>query len=63
MTRFGRFLSIKERKRLIWGSLDHVVHKGDMKILSQMLKNIEASEGQVNFKAPLVVAPPTHIIL
>ena len=40
-----------------------MVHKGDMKILSQMLKNIEASEGKVEFKAPLVVAPPTYNIV
>jgi aconitate hydratase 2 / 2-methylisocitrate dehydratase len=40
-----------------------MVHKGDMKILSQMLKNIEANEGKVEFKAPLVVAPPTYNIV
>ncbi|GAL82318.1 aconitate hydratase 2 [Algibacter lectus] len=35
-----------------------MVHKGgDMKILAQMLKNIEAQHGKVEFKAPLVVAP------
>ena len=40
-----------------------MVHKGDMKILAQMLKNIESSEGRVEFKAPLVVAPPTYNIV
>ena len=40
-----------------------MVHKGDMKILARMLKNIEANEGTVNFKAPLVVAPPTYNIV
>ena len=40
-----------------------MVHKGDMKILSQMLRNIEASAGKVEFKAPLVVAPPTYNIV
>jgi len=40
-----------------------MVHKGDMKILAQMLKNIEAAEGKVEFKAPLVVAPPTYNIV
>jgi aconitate hydratase 2/2-methylisocitrate dehydratase len=40
-----------------------MVHKGDMKILAQMLKNIEAKEGKVEFKAPLVVAPPTYNIV
>ncbi|MBO9379727.1 bifunctional aconitate hydratase 2/2-methylisocitrate dehydratase [Sphingomonas histidinilytica] len=40
-----------------------MVHKGDMKILAQMLKNIEAAEGRVEFKAPLVVAPPTYNIV
>ena len=40
-----------------------MVHKGDMKILAQMLKNIEKQEGKVEFKAPLVVAPPTYNIV
>lgn len=40
-----------------------MVHKGDMKILAQMLKNIEEQEGEVAFKAPLVVAPPTYNIV
>ncbi|GGG57735.1 aconitate hydratase [Croceivirga lutea] len=40
-----------------------MVHKGDMKILAQMLKNIEAIHGEVVFKAPLVVAPPTYNIV
>ena len=40
-----------------------MVHKGDMKILAQMLKNIDAQKGKVDFKAPLVVAPPTYNIV
>ncbi len=40
-----------------------MVHKGDLKILSQMLKNIEKQNGKVEFKAPLVVAPPTYNII
>jgi aconitate hydratase 2/2-methylisocitrate dehydratase len=40
-----------------------MVHKGDMKILAQMLKNIEAEYGKVEFRAPLVVAPPTYNIV
>ncbi len=40
-----------------------MVHKGDMKILAQMLKNIESQHGKVEFKAPLVVAPPTYNIV
>jgi len=40
-----------------------MVHKGDMKILAQMLKNVEAQTGKVEFKAPLVVAPPTYNIV
>ncbi len=40
-----------------------MVHKGDMKILAQMLKNIEEQNGKVEFKAPLVVAPPTYNIV
>ncbi|WP_422091747.1 bifunctional aconitate hydratase 2/2-methylisocitrate dehydratase [Tenacibaculum ovolyticum] len=40
-----------------------MVHKGDMQILAKMLKNVEAQEGKVEFKAPLVVAPPTYNIV
>ncbi len=40
-----------------------MVHKGDMKIISQMLRNIERQQGTVTFKAPLVVAPPTYNIV
>jgi aconitate hydratase 2/2-methylisocitrate dehydratase len=40
-----------------------MIHKGDMQIIAQMLKNIEAKEGAVTFKAPLVVAPPTYNIV
>ncbi len=39
-----------------------MVHKGDMKIIAQMLKNLE-KEGEVKFNAPLVVAPPTYNIV
>ena len=40
-----------------------MVHKGDLKIVSQMLKNLEAQEGKVEFQAPLVVAAPTYNII
>ncbi|WP_077283732.1 bifunctional aconitate hydratase 2/2-methylisocitrate dehydratase [Cognaticolwellia aestuarii] len=40
-----------------------MVHKGDMQIIAQMLRNIEKQNGQVEFKAPLVVAPPTYNIV
>jgi len=40
-----------------------MVHKGDMKIVAQMLKNIEKQNGKVEFKAPLVIAPPTYNIV
>ena len=40
-----------------------MVHKGDMKILAQMLKNVEKQQGKVEFQAPLVVAPPTYNIV
>ncbi|CAA6676692.1 Aconitate hydratase 2 (EC [Lentimonas sp. CC4] len=40
-----------------------MVHKGDLKIVSQMLKNLEAEQGKVEFKAPLVVAAPTYNII
>ncbi len=40
-----------------------MVHKGDMKILARMLKNLEDNLGSVEFKAPLIVAPPTYNIV
>ena len=40
-----------------------MVHKGDIKIVAQMLKNLEEQTGRVEFKAPLVVAAPTYNII
>ena len=40
-----------------------MVHKGDMQIIAQMLKNLEAQNGTIEFNAPLVVAPPTYNIV
>ena len=40
-----------------------MVHKGDLKILAQMLRNVEAQKGRVEFNAPLVVAVPTYNII
>ncbi|MEL6642681.1 MAG: bifunctional aconitate hydratase 2/2-methylisocitrate dehydratase [Pseudomonadota bacterium] len=40
-----------------------MVHKGDIKIVAQMLRNLEAEYGTVEFKAPLVVAAPTYNII
>ena len=40
-----------------------MVHKGDLKILSHMLMNLEKQSGRVEFKAPLIVAPPTYNII
>ncbi len=40
-----------------------MVHKGDMQIIASMLRNLEAQNGEVSFKAPLVVAPPTYNIV
>ena len=40
-----------------------MVHKGDLKIVSQMLKNIEKSNNEIKFKAPLVVTAPTYNII
>ncbi|WP_068083352.1 bifunctional aconitate hydratase 2/2-methylisocitrate dehydratase [Polycladidibacter stylochi] len=40
-----------------------MVHKGDMKIVAQMLKNLEEQNDKVEFKAPLVVAAPTYNII
>ncbi len=40
-----------------------MVHKGDLKIVSQMLRNLENLHGKVEFQAPLVVAAPTYNII
>ncbi|MCB0511634.1 MAG: bifunctional aconitate hydratase 2/2-methylisocitrate dehydratase, partial [Bacteroidetes bacterium] len=40
-----------------------MVHKGDLKIVAQMLRNVEAEKGKVEFNAPLVVAAPTYNII
>ena len=40
-----------------------MVHKGDLIIVAQMLRNIEKIHGKVEFKAPLVIAPPTYNIV
>ena len=40
-----------------------MVHKGDVKIVAQMLKNLEEQSGSVKFNAPLVVAAPTYNII
>ncbi|MEP4033987.1 bifunctional aconitate hydratase 2/2-methylisocitrate dehydratase [Roseibium polysiphoniae] len=40
-----------------------MVHKGDIKIVAQMLKNLEKTRGKVEFNAPLVVAAPTYNII
>lgn len=40
-----------------------MVHKGDLKIVSRMLKNLEDTQGEVKFNAPLVVTAPTYNII
>ncbi|WFE90461.1 bifunctional aconitate hydratase 2/2-methylisocitrate dehydratase [Roseibium porphyridii] len=40
-----------------------MVHKGDVKIVAQMLRNLEKEKGSVDFKAPLVLAAPTYNII
>ena len=40
-----------------------MVHKGDMQIIAQMFRNLEKQNGAIEFKAPLVVAPPTYNIV
>ena len=40
-----------------------MVHKGDIKIVAQMLRNLEATNGSVEFNAPLVVTAPTYNII
>ncbi|WP_299922163.1 bifunctional aconitate hydratase 2/2-methylisocitrate dehydratase [uncultured Pelagimonas sp.] len=40
-----------------------MVHKGDIKIVAQMLRNLENANGTVEFMAPLVVTAPTYNII
>ncbi len=40
-----------------------MVHKGDIKIVAKMLKNLEELYGKVEFKAPLVLTAPTYNII
>ena len=40
-----------------------MVRQGDMKIVAQMFRNLEKAHGNVEFNAPLVVAPPTYNIV
>ena len=40
-----------------------MVHKGDIKIVAKMLKNLEELYGKVEFQAPLVVTAPTYNII
>jgi aconitate hydratase 2/2-methylisocitrate dehydratase len=40
-----------------------MVHKGDVKIVAQMLRNLEKEKDKVEFKAPLVLAAPTYNII
>ena len=40
-----------------------MVHKGDIKIVAKMLRNLEDFYGKVEFKSPLVVTAPTYNIV
>ena len=40
-----------------------MVHKGDLKVLAQMLRNLEQAYGKIKFNAPLVVTAPTYNII
>ena len=40
-----------------------MVHKGDVKIVAQMLRNLESQTGEVTFNAPLVLTAPTYNII
>ncbi|MEM6686960.1 MAG: bifunctional aconitate hydratase 2/2-methylisocitrate dehydratase [Bacteroidota bacterium] len=60
------------RELSYYGGIKHVdlgfvgscmVHKGDIKIVARMLRNLEEKYGSVEFKAPLVVTAPTYNII
>ena len=60
---FALFHSNKERPVDLGFVGSCMVHKGDMQIIAQMLRNLEKQNGGIAFKAPLVVAPPTYNIV
>jgi aconitate hydratase 2 / 2-methylisocitrate dehydratase len=54
----------KAEKKVDFGFVGScMIHKGDMNIVAQMFRNLENKYGKVEFKAPLVVAPPTYNIV
>ncbi len=64
MTLLDLFSYYEEGKKVDLGFVGScMVHKGDIKIVAQMLKNLEKELGDVKFKAPLVIAPPTYNIV
>ena len=40
-----------------------MVHKGDLKVLAKMLRNLKQIYGKIEFNAPLVVTAPTYNII
>jgi aconitate hydratase 2/2-methylisocitrate dehydratase len=62
MIRLDHFLLRRSEKVDLGFVGSCMVHKGDLKILSKMLQNID-EQYKVEFKAPLVVAPPTYNIV
>ena len=40
-----------------------MIHKQDMQIVAKKLRNLEEVHGEVEFQAPLVIAPPTYNIV
>ena len=40
-----------------------MVHKGDIKIVARMLRNLEEINDKIEFKAPLVLTVPTYNII
>ncbi len=64
MIQLDQFLITMLKKKVDLGFVGScMVHKGDVKIVAQMLRNLEKASGQVKFKAPLVVAAPTYNII
>ena len=52
-----RLFPIMEQKKVDLGFAGScMVHKGDMKIVAQMFRNLEKENGAVSFNAPLVIA-------
>ena len=64
MIQLENYHIIKAKRKIDLGFVGScMVHKGDIKIVAKMLRNLEETHGKVEFKAPLVLTAPTYNII